>query len=124
MNEPFYEEIHIDERRRVQVITVTEGTTKPCVVRHRGQEQAFMRMGSTSQLASCEQQVRLYSAGGMIYVESLPVSGSGLRDLSTERLADYFTAVLRLTGLPTSDAGWCEHVHTALRRKAPTETDR
>ena len=105
MNEPFYEEIHIDERRRVEVITVTEGTTKPYVVRHRGQEQAFMRMGSTSQLASREQQVRLYSAGGMIYVESLPVSGSGLRDLSTERLADYFTAVLRLTGLPTSDAG-------------------
>ena len=110
MIQPFYEEIRIDERRRVAVITVTEGTTKPYVVRHRGQEQVFVRMGSTSQLASREQQMRLYSAGGMLYVESLPVSGSGLRDLSKERLADYLTAVLRLADLPASDAAWCERL--------------
>ena len=110
MIQPFYEEIRIDERRRVAVITVTEGTTKPYVVRHRGQEQAFVRMGSTSQLASREQQMRLFSAGGMLYVESLPVSGSGLRDLSKERLADYLTAVLRLTDVPASDAAWCERL--------------
>ena len=110
MIQPFYEEIRIDERRRVAVITVTEGITKPYVVRHRGQEQVFVRMGSTSQLASREQQMRLFSAGGMLYVESLPVSGSGLRDLSKERLADYLTAVLRLTDLPASDAAWCERM--------------
>ena len=110
MIQPFYEEIHIDERRRVAVLTVTEGTTKPYIVRHRGQEQVFVRMGSTSQLASREQQMRLFSAGGMLYVESLPVSGSGLCDLSKERLADYLTAVLRLTDLPASDAAWCERL--------------
>ena len=110
MIQPFYEEIHIDERRRVAVIAVTEGTTKPYVVRHRGQEQVFVRMGSTSQLASREQRMRLFSAGGMLYVESLPVSGSGLRDLSKERLTDYLTAVLRLTDLPASDAAWCERL--------------
>ena len=110
MIQPFYEEIRIDERRRVAVIAVTEGTTKPYVVRHRGQEQVFVRMGSTSQLASREQQMRLFSAGGMLYVESLPVSGSGLRDLSKERLTDYLTAVLRLTDLPASDAAWCERL--------------
>ena len=110
MIQPFYEEIRIDERWRVAVITVTEGTTKPYVVRHRGQEQVFVRMGSTSQLASREQRMRLFSAGGMLYVESLPVSGSGLRDLSKERLADYLTAVLRLTDLPASDAALCERL--------------
>jgi ATP-dependent DNA helicase RecG len=110
MIQPFYEEIRIDERRRVAVVTVTEGTAKPYVVRHRGQEQVYVRMGSTSQLASREQQMRLFSAGGMLYVESLPVSGSGLRDLSRERLADYLTTVLGLTDMPTADAEWSERL--------------
>ena len=110
MIQPFYEEIRIDERRRVAVITVTEGATKPYVVRHRGQEQVYVRMGSTSQLASREQQMRLFSAGGMLYVESLPVSGSGLRDLSKERLADYLTRILLLGDVPTSDTEWSERL--------------
>lgn len=110
MIQPFYEEIRIDERLRVAVITVTEGTAKPYVVRHRGQERVYVRMGSTSQLASREQQMRLFSAGGMLYVESLPVSGSGLRDLSKERLSDYLTRILLPADLPTSDAGWIERL--------------
>ena len=110
MIQPFYEEIRIDERRRVAVITVTEGTTKPYVVRHRGQEQVYVRRGSTSQLASREQQMRLFSDGGMLYVESLPVSGSGLRDLSKERLADYLARILFLADVPTSDAEWSERL--------------
>ena len=110
MIQPFYEEIRIDERRRVAVISVTEGTTKPYVVRHRGQERVYLRMGSTSQLASREQQMRLFSAGGMLYVESLSVSGSGLRDLSKERLADYLTRILLLADVPTSDAEWNERL--------------
>ena len=110
MIQPFYEEVRIDGRRRVAVVTITEGTVKPYVVGHRGQEQVYVRMGSTSQLASREQQMRLFSAGGMLYVESLPVSGSGLRDLSRERLADYLTTVLGLTDLPTADAEWSERL--------------
>ena len=110
MIRPFYEEIRIDERRRVAVVTVTEGNAKPYVVRHRGQEQVYVRMGSTSQLPSREQQMRLFSAEGMLCVESLPVSGSGQRDLSRERLADYLTTVLGLTDLPTADAEWSERL--------------
>ena len=110
MIQPFYEEIRIDERRRVAVITITEGATKPYVVRHRRQELVYVRMGSTSQLASREQQMRLFSAGGMLYVESLPVSGSGLRDLSKERLADYLTRILVLGDVPTSDTEWSERL--------------
>ena len=110
MIQPFYEEVHIDESRCVAVVTVTEGTAKPYVVRHRGQEQVYVRMGSRSQVASREQQVRLFSAGGMLYAESLPVSGSGLRDLSRERLADYLAKVLGLTDLPTEDEEWSERL--------------
>ena len=110
MIQPFYEEVRIDERRCVAVVTVTEGTAKPYVVRHRGQEQVYVRMGSRSQVASREQQLRLFSAGGMLYAESLPVSGSGLRDLSRERLADYLANVLGLADLPTADEEWSERL--------------
>ena len=110
MIQPFYEEIRIDDRRRVAVITITQGNTKPYVVRHQGQEQVYVRMGSTSQLASREQQMRLFSTGGLLYAESLPVSGSGLRDLSKERLGDYLTKVLQLTDVPASDSEWIEHL--------------
>ena len=110
MIQPFYEEILIGGHRRVAVITVTEGTAKPYVVRHRGQEQVYVRRGSTSQLASREQQMRLFSAGGMLYVESLPVSGSGLSDLSKERLGEYLTTILRLSDFPSSDAEWSERL--------------
>ena len=33
---PFYEEIPLDDVRRVAVVTVTQGATKPYVVRYRG----------------------------------------------------------------------------------------
>ena len=110
MIQPFYEEVRIDERRCVAVVTVTEGSAKPYVVRHRRQEQVYVRIGSTSQLASREQRMRLFSAESMLDVESLPVSGSALRDLSRERLADYLTTVLGLTDLPAADAKWSERL--------------
>ncbi len=62
---PFYEEVPIDDVRRVAVITVMQGATKPYVVRYRGREDIYIRVGSsTSRLASREQQARLFAAGG------------------------------------------------------------
>ena len=95
---PFYEEIPIDDVRRVAVVTVTQGATKPYVVRHRGREDIYVRVGSTSRLASREQQARLFAAGGLIHTELLPVSGSGLCDLSRARLVDYLTDYHRRPG--------------------------
>ena len=91
---PFYEEVPIDDVCRVAVITIMQGATKPYVVRYRGREDIYIRIGSTSRLASREQQARLFAAGGLIHTELLPVSGSGLSDLSRERLADYLTAIV------------------------------
>lgn len=103
---PFYEEVLIDDERRVAVITVTQGATKPYVVRYRGREDIYVRVGSTSRLASREQQARLFAVGGLIHTELLPVSGSGLRDLSRDRLADYLTAIVGDRGAPATDDAW------------------
>lgn len=62
---PFYEEIQIDDRRRIAIVSITQGAAKPYVVRNRGREDIYVRVGSTSQLASREQQARLFSLGGM-----------------------------------------------------------
>ena len=47
---PFYEEIQVDDQRRVAVVSVTQGATKPYVVRHNDREDIYVRAGSTSRL--------------------------------------------------------------------------
>ena len=63
--------------RRVAVVSVTQGTAKPYVVRHKDREEIYVRVGSTSRKASREQQARLFALGGMLHAELLPVSGTG-----------------------------------------------
>jgi len=103
---PFYEEVPVDDRHRVAVITISQGATKPCVVRSQGREDIYIRVGSTSRLATREQQARLYALGGMLHAELLPVSGSGLADLSLDRLKDYLSTIVGDKILPTSDEEW------------------
>ena len=103
---PFYEELQIDEQHRVAVVTVSQGTTKPYVVRSRDREDIYIRVGSASQLATREQQARLYALGGMLHAELLPVSGSGLAALSKDRLNDYLTSIVGDMTLPRNDEEW------------------
>ena len=42
---PFYEEIPVDDRHKVAVISFTQGTTKPYVVRHNDREEIYVRVG-------------------------------------------------------------------------------
>ena len=107
---PFYEEVQVDDQHRVVVITVTQGTTKPYVVRHNDREEIYVRVGSTSRLATREQQARLFALGGMLHAELLPVSGSALRDLSKERLENYVTAIVGDNETPDTVAAWQERL--------------
>jgi len=103
---PFYEEIQVDDEHRVAVISLTQGTAKPYVVRHNDREDIYVRVGSVSRRATREQQARLFALGGMLHAELLPVSGSGLGDLCHERLTDYLTAVVGDREPPASDSAW------------------
>lgn len=107
---PSYEEIAIDEATRVAVVSVTQGTAKPYVVRHSDREEIFVRMGSTSRRATREQQARLFESGGLVHAEVLPVSGSSLDDLSRPRLENYLTDVLRDHVPPRDDGAWEERL--------------
>ena len=107
---PFYAEIPVDERRRVAVIDIGEGANKPYAVRRGGREDIYVRVGSTSQLANREQQARLFALGGMSRAELLPASGSGLRDLSRERLEGYLTVIVGEREAPASERAWIERL--------------
>lgn len=107
---PFYEEIQVDDQHRVAVVSITQGTAKPYVVRHHGREDIYIRVGSTSQLATREQQARLFAMGGMLHTELLPVSGTSFRDLSKERLTDYLSTIVGDKEIPASDQAWDERM--------------
>ena len=100
---PFYEEVQIDSHRRVAVVVVDQGTTKPYVVRDRNREDVYIRVGSTSRLATREQQARLFALGGMFHAELLPVSGSELTDFSFDRLRNYVLSILGDLTAPVDD---------------------
>ncbi len=103
---PFYEEIIIEEGRRVAVISFSQGTSKPYVVRHKGREDVYIRVGTTSRLASREQQARLFESGGILHTELLPVAGSSYASLNQERLKDYLANLINDPDVPTNENSW------------------
>ncbi len=107
---PFYETVQVDADHRVAVVSVTQGTAKPYVVRHQDREEIFVRAGSTSRKASREQQARLFALGGMLHAELLPVSGTELADLDLERLHDYLAQVLSDPDVPADPVAWVKRL--------------
>ena len=107
---PFYEEIQVNDRRRVAVISLSQGTARPYVVRHNGRDEVYVRAGNVARRATRETQARLFAVGGMLHAELLPVSGSALIDLSRERLTDYLTRIVGDHEIPTSETEWGERL--------------
>jgi len=103
---PYYEEVEFDDGKRVAVISLTQGTSKPYVVRNNNREEIFVRVGSTSRLATREQQARLFESGGMLHSEVLPVSGSCFEDLDQGRLTDYLTNIAGDLTVPQTHEEW------------------
>jgi ATP-dependent DNA helicase RecG len=103
---PFYEEVALDDGKRVAVVSITQGTAKPYVLRHKGREEIYIRVGSTSRQATREQQARLFALGGLLHAETLPASGTRFGDLSLERLRDYLLNRVSDSELPADEAAW------------------
>jgi len=107
---PFYEEIMIEDHLRVGVITLAAGISKPYVVRHNGREDVYIRMGDRSELASREQQLRLFESGGLLHVEVMPVTGTTFSDLDVNRLDYYLRTIIRDPDVPKNDSEWIERL--------------
>lgn len=103
---PFYEEIELDDGKRIAVVSLTQGTAKPYVLRNNNREEIYIRVGSTSRLATREQQARLFESGGMLHAETLPVSGTRFENLDQARLTDYLVNIAGDTQAPESPGDW------------------
>ena len=103
---PFYEEIKIQDDIFVAVITFPQGVSKPYVLRDRGEEKIFIRVGSTSQLATREQQMRLFEVGGMLHTEALPVARTNSGCLDKARLENYLNDILQDPDIPETKDDW------------------
>jgi len=99
---PFYEEIQIDDNKRVAVLSFEQGVSKPYVRRHNDREEIFIRVGSISRLATREQQARLFEVGGLFHSETLPVSGTSIESLDMQRIEDYLKNVIHDPDPPLS----------------------
>ncbi len=103
---PFYEELQMDAQRRIAVVSFPQGISKPYVVRHHGREEIYIRVGTTSQLASREQQARLHALGGMLHTELMPVPGTSLQSLDAARLENYLRDIILDLELPGTPKEW------------------
>jgi ATP-dependent DNA helicase RecG len=107
---PFYEEIKIDDQHRVAVITIAPGISKPYMLKHNNREEIYIRMGDRSELASREQQLRLFESGGLLHVEVLPLTGTSLVNLDLDRLNYYLSTIIRDPEIPVTDTEWQERL--------------
>ena len=103
---PFYEEIKLDDGKVIAVVTFPAGSSKPYVLRHGGKEDIYIRVGTTSRLATREQQIRLFEWGGLLHTELMPVPGTDVTCLDEVRLTNYITDILRDPDVPTTQADW------------------
>ncbi len=106
---PFYEEIQLEDRK-ISVVSLSPGIAKPYVLRHNGREDVYIRMGDRSELASREQQVRLFESGGMLHVETLPVAGTSIDSLDLDRLNFYLGSIIEDPEVPTNQEQWIERL--------------
>jgi ATP-dependent DNA helicase RecG len=60
--QPDYEEIIIDGNKKIAVISIEDGTSKPYALRDKGKSEIYIRDGRTSVVASREQQLRISEA--------------------------------------------------------------
>lgn len=107
---PFYEEIRLEPDRKVGVITLSPGIAKPYVVRHNNREDVYIRMGDRSELATREQQLRLFQSGGFLHAELLPVAGTSVADLDLDRLDYYLKEIIRDPEVPGTTSEWSERL--------------
>ena len=107
---PHYQEIQLAGNKRIAVVSVSAGTAKPYVVRHNDREDMVVRIGSTTRLATREQALRLFGSGGLLHMETLPVSGTTVKNLDRTRIENYLRDILSEPDMPEGETQWLERL--------------
>jgi len=107
---PNYEEVLLPAGVKIAVLSVPAGPAKPYVVRQNGREDMFVRIGSTTRIATREQVLRLFSSSGLLHAESLPVAGTTPSHLDFARIDNYFRDFLSDRMVPAAKDAWTERL--------------
>lgn len=108
---PYYETVVIEKDKRVAIVRVSSGLTKPYAMLHHGHRYYYVRAGSTVREAGREELLRLFQASGRVNVDIQPVPGATLADLDQRRLKQYFEGILGQS-IPKQDAEWYHLLET------------
>lgn len=103
---PFYEEVKLNDGKLVAIVSFPMGISKPYVLRHKGKEEIYIRVGTTSRLATREQQMRLFELGGMLHTEVMPVPRTDISCMDEARLTNYIKDILRAPDVPETPEEW------------------
>lgn len=106
---PYYEEWQIEDKR-IAIISFPLGISKPYVVKHNGREDIYIRMGSTSCLATREQIGQLYQAGSILHTELLPIPRTDIDCLDLVRVENYLKEIINDPSIPNDKKEWEERL--------------
>jgi ATP-dependent DNA helicase RecG len=107
---PHYQEVLFESDKRIAIVSIAAGIAKPYVVRQNDREDMYVRVGSITRLATREQALRLFGAGGLLHTESLPVSGTSIKNLDLVRIDNYLRDVLNEPDMPASEPLWIDRL--------------
>ncbi len=99
---PYYEEIKIDSEKRVAVVYIDIGFSKPYYVERGGEKRTYyIRVGSTSREATREELSRLFQSSGFYHYDIAPVANTTIEYLNMDKLKKYFSQYhgIRFEGL-------------------------
>ncbi|MDP3296753.1 MAG: ATP-binding protein [Thermodesulfovibrionia bacterium] len=98
---PYYEEIQVDSGKRVAVVHIDMGFSKPYYVERSERRTYYIRVGSTSREATREELGRLFQESGIYHYDVAPIPQTSIEELSMDKVKKYFLKYLgiKLEGL-------------------------
>ncbi len=87
---PYYEEIQINGGKRVAIVYIDMGYSKPYYVEKGERKIYYMRVGSTSREATREELSRLFQVSGAYHYDVAPVPNTNIKDINMDKVVEYF----------------------------------
>ena len=102
---PYYEEIQINGGKRVAVVYIDMGYSKPYYVEKGERKIYYIRVGSTSREATREELSRLFQMSGAYHYDIAPIANANIKDIDMDRVIEYFSIYhgIRIENLTDSE---------------------
>ena len=88
---PYYEEIQINGGKRVAVVYIDMGYSKPYYVEKGERKIYYIRVGSTSREATREELSRLFQVSGAYHYDVAPVANTNIEDVDMGKVKRYIS---------------------------------